>query len=92
MALGSPEDQTVINVSSTVQTITLDVGLSSIEFQNTGHNRVYYGKASTLTVARGGIIYGKGDRKVFENLPSNWKISFICAKNQTSKLRRLNYV
>ena len=90
--LGNPEEQAVINVTDVVQTVTLTRATTAIEFQNTGTNDVYFGKASTLTSDRGGIIYGNGTYKKFENLPSNWKISFICSSGQTSTIRRIDYV
>lgn len=90
--LGNPEEQAPLSITSTVQEITLTQGLASIEFQNTGTKDVYYGKRSTLTSSRGGIIYGNGDRKSFENIPSGWKISFLTKSGETSTLRQINYV
>jgi hypothetical protein len=90
--LGNPEDQDVITVTSAVQTITIGYGLSSLEIQNSGSNDIYYGKADTLTSARGGVIYSNGDRKSWENLPTGWKISIRCATGKTSTLRVIYYV
>ena len=92
MPLGNPEDQAALAITDTVQTVTISQGIWSVEFQNTGNKDVYYGKSSTLTSARGGIIYANGDRKSFENVATNWKISFICATGESSTLRQINYV
>jgi hypothetical protein len=89
--LGNPEEQTPISVTATAAEIEIYYGLRSVEFQNTGSNDVYFGKLSTLTSARGGIIYSNGDRKIFENIPSGWKISFLCETGKTSTLRRIDY-
>ena len=90
--LGNPEDQTPLTITDTPQEVTLGYGLSSLEAQNSGNSDIYYGKYSTLTSARGGIIYSAGDRKSWENCPTGWKISFVCATGKTSTLRLIYYV
>jgi len=90
-ALGNPEEQDAISVTATAQEVQLTHGLQSIEFQNLGNNDVYFGKLSTLTSARGGVIFSAGGSKTFENVGAGWRISFICASGKTSTLRRIDY-
>lgn len=90
MPLGNPEDQTPISVTGTPAQVQITHGLQSIEFQNLGNNDVYFGKLSTLTSNRGGVIYANGGVKTFENIPAGWKISFVTASG-SSTLRRIDY-
>jgi len=90
--LGNPEEQANVSVTASGVTVTITQGLSFVEFQNTGLNDVAFGKASTLTFARGGLIYSGGDRKTFENVPSGWQITFKTDTSKTSTLRQINYV
>lgn len=90
--LGNPEEQAALSITDAVQTVTISNAASAVEFQNTQGSDVYFGKASTLTSARGGIIYSGGNYKKFEDIPSGWKISFRCASGQTATLRQINYV
>ena len=89
--LGSPEEQDVISVDENIITVTITLGLSSIEFQNTGKSDIVFGKASTLTFARGGLIYSQGDRKTFENIQAGWVISFRCDTGKSTSLRQIDY-
>ncbi len=91
MPLGNPEEQTPITITDTATEIIVTHGIQSIEFQNIGDNDVAFGRIDTLTFARGGIIYSSGVNKVFENIPSGWKISFICDTGKTSTLKRIDY-
>lgn len=90
--LGNPEEQTPITVTDIAQEIVLGYGYSSVELQNTGSNDIYFGKYSTLTSARGGVIYSNGDRKSFESCPTGWKVSVLCASGKTSTLRIIYYI
>ena len=90
--LGNPEDTATITVTAAVTTITISQGLSSLEIQNSGNNDVAFGKASTLTFARGILIYSQGDRKSWENLPTGWTVSFRCDSGKSTTLKRVNYV
>lgn len=88
--LGNPEDQDALTITPVVQEVIVTHGLQSIEFINLGASDVFFGKLSTLTAERGGIIYSNGGTKSFENIPSNWRISFI-TKTGNSNLRRIDY-
>lgn len=92
MPLGNPEETEVISVDENGTTITVTQGLSSLEIQNTGSADVAFGKPSTVTFARGILIYANGDRKSWENLPTGWTVRFITAAGKTTTLRRVNYV
>lgn len=89
--LGNPEEQDTIAVTAAAAQTQITHGLQSIEFQNLGTKNVYFGKLSTLTSDRGGIIYSSGGSKTFENVGAGWKISFICASGESSTLRRIDY-
>ena len=91
MPLGNPTEQTPFVISDVIHTVTVAQGIQSVEFVNMGSNDVYYG-SSTVTSARGGPIYSGGDRRTFENIPSGWLISFICASGKSTTLRQINYV
>ena len=91
MPLGNPEDQAAITVTDTATEITIANALSAIEFINMSSKDIYYGKKSTVTTARGGPIFSAGGRRVFENIPSNFKISFIAASG-SNELRQINYL
>jgi len=90
-SLGNPEEQTPLSITATAQEYQLTHGIQSIEFQNSGTKDVYFGKLSTLTSARGGVIYA-GSNKTFENVGAGWKISFLCATGNTSTLRVIKYL
>jgi hypothetical protein len=90
MSLGNPEEQTPLSITDSAQEYQLTHGIQSIEFQNLGNNDIYFGKLSTLTSARGGVIYA-GSYKSFENVGAGWKVSFICASIKTSNLRVIQY-
>jgi hypothetical protein len=90
--LGNPSDAANITVTDAVTTITVAQGLSSLEIQNSGDNNVAFGKASTLTFARGILLYRQGDRKSWENLTSGWTVSFRCDTGKTTTLKRVDYV
>lgn len=89
--LGNPEESDPITITSAITTITITHGLASIEIQNTGNSNVAFGKASTLTYVRGGLIYAQGDRRTFENISAGWTISFRCDTGGTTILRRIDY-
>lgn len=89
--LGNPEIQTPLTITDTVQEVTITQGLISLEVQNTGNSDIYYGNSADLTSSNGLIIYSQGEKKSWENVPSNFKISFMCATGQTSTLRLIYY-
>lgn len=91
MPLGNPEEQSPQTISDTVTTITLSHGLMSLSVQNIGNNDIVFGKASTLTFARGQKIFSAGGEKSWENLGAGWKISFRCDTGKTSELRITYY-
>ena len=89
--LQNPVEQDLVTVTDAGVTVTLDQGLASIEFQNTGSNDCAYGSA-TVTYAKGILLYAAGNPKSFENLPSGWKITFITDTGKTTTLRQVNYL
>ena len=91
LPLGDPKQDTPLTITDVAQVLILPHGIISLEFQNTGSKDCYYG-ASDVTSANGGIIYSGGDRKTFENLPSNWKVYLICAAGLSTTLRVIKYV
>lgn len=89
--LGNPTHKTPVSVTSTEITLTITHGFQSIEFQNWSVNDVYFG-ATGVTTANGGRIVANGGSKIFENIPSNWKVTFICASGKTATLQRIDYL
>lgn len=87
--LGNPVPQTPLTITTVAQAISIPHGIISLELQNTGSNDVYFGD-SAVTSAKGGVIYSNGDRKVFENIPSNFTI-YVLTASGSSTLRVIHY-
>jgi hypothetical protein len=89
--LGNPTIATPITVTDTPVLLTVSHGIVSLELCNMGNNDCYFGD-STVTDSTGMPIFSSGVSKVWENLPSNFKVYLVCATGKTTDLRRINYV
>lgn len=89
--LGNPTIVAPLTITDDAQLLTVPHGTISIEVCNMGVNDCYFGD-ETVTDLTGMPIFSSGVTKVWENLPSNFKVWLICAAGKTTQIRRVNYL
>ena len=87
--IGAVSHRTAITITVTAQEITIGVGKNSIEFENTGSKRVYYGGSGVNST--NGLRLFPNSKKVFVKVKSDFSIFLVTASGETSIIRIVEY-